>query len=466
MLNLTITVPDGSSNHGNPRLLCTPPSWFDYIIFFFSNYFAHAATVITNPGQGRKETIFVILAALLFPGLGIVRAMEAIRRHSSFEFDPLRRALRAGALCMVVRLGSETSQGPNPLTLEEGRRGVLVSTAKESNEKIGPAGVGITATDADIAQVKALTPSRKDSAKKLEERPWWDPAHPVFLPDDAVVHGQYRLPAGYALAFVPLKAARELESPDQASSNTLASSYNFPKMLISLIQAAWAIITLYRARGDQIQEFGYAAFGLTVAPYAFMSLMNIIGSLLNPEYNAIFLVRTPLMDQAESHAEFNGGGFFAAEVLFKAVENPKRPHHPSSAINVPVLTIHAFGPDLDDDKLLIEYGRMNILLDYGVMIEYGAVIVGCIPLAIIGALSGFQPGNSSSLQRGFTLSWVVMGIITAPFFYNLDKAPQGRDVARFYFGRAAIIIYGAAAIGGMAMVGLMIRDFGVCTLLL
>ena len=49
------------------------------------------------------------------------------------------------------------------------------------------------------------------------------------------------------------------------------------------MQAVWAIITLYRARADQIQEFGCAAFGLTVAPYAFMSVMNIIGSLLNQE---------------------------------------------------------------------------------------------------------------------------------------------------------------------------------------
>jgi len=48
----------------------------------------------------------------------------------------------------------------------------------------------------------------------------------------------------------------------------LASMYSFLKLLISLIQATWAIITLYRARGNQIDEYRYAAFGLTVAPYA------------------------------------------------------------------------------------------------------------------------------------------------------------------------------------------------------
>lgn len=77
-MNLTITVPDGSSNHGNPNLLCTPPSWFDYILFYFSNYFAHAATVISTPGQGSEETFLAILAALLFPASGLTCALEAI----------------------------------------------------------------------------------------------------------------------------------------------------------------------------------------------------------------------------------------------------------------------------------------------------------------------------------------------------------------------------------------------------
>lgn len=80
-MNITITVPEGSTNHGNPNLLCTPPNWYDYVIFYFANYFAHAATVITVPGQGTSETIEVIRNALLLPTSGVLRAMSAIRRH-------------------------------------------------------------------------------------------------------------------------------------------------------------------------------------------------------------------------------------------------------------------------------------------------------------------------------------------------------------------------------------------------
>lgn len=134
-----------------------------------------------------------------------------------------------------------------------------------------------------------------------------------MVPAESSVHGQYSLPAGYALAFVPFEAAVNVESPTGASSNRLASSYNVPKLVVSLVQAVWATVTLYRARGDQIEQFGYAAFGLTVAPYAFMSVMNVIGSLLNPDYPAIFLVRTPTMDEAET----KNGSFFASEVLIK-----------------------------------------------------------------------------------------------------------------------------------------------------
>ncbi len=115
MSNLTIPVPVGTSNHGNPHLLCVPPRWFDYLLFYLSNYLAHAATVIKTPGQGRKETVYVTLAALLLPGSGTMRATDAIRRSSRLEPDPARRALRAGALCMVIRLEDAQNVEVKPL---------------------------------------------------------------------------------------------------------------------------------------------------------------------------------------------------------------------------------------------------------------------------------------------------------------------------------------------------------------
>ncbi len=74
---------------------------------------------------------------------------------------------------------------------------------------------------------------------------------------------------------------------------TVASSSNLLQLVISIVQAIWAIVTIYRARGDQIAQYGYAAFGLTVAPYAFMSVMNLLANMSTPSYPAMFLIRTP-----------------------------------------------------------------------------------------------------------------------------------------------------------------------------
>lgn len=52
------------------------------------------------------------------------------------------------------------------------------------------------------------------------------------------------------------------------STVALSCSYNLVRVLASIIQLVFAVSTLYRTRGDQIERYGYAAFGLTVMPYA------------------------------------------------------------------------------------------------------------------------------------------------------------------------------------------------------
>ncbi|KAE8349996.1 hypothetical protein BDV28DRAFT_151346 [Aspergillus coremiiformis] len=266
-MNLTITVPKGSTNHGNPSLICTPPGPSDYIIFYFSNYFAHAATVIATPGQGNRETFLAILLALLIPGSGVSRAVDAIRRHSIFERDAVRRAIRAGALCMIVREASYQEQ-----------------TIPDDNVEYGVASEHVQGTE-NTELDNAGAPQELESRDNQQKRPWWDPLNPKYLPDDTVVYGQSKPPRGFKFALVPPDIKDKIESIHDG--DLFMSSYNAPKILISFVQAIWAIMTIYKARGNQIDQYGYAAFGLTVAPYTFISLMNIVGSLLNPEYPAI-----------------------------------------------------------------------------------------------------------------------------------------------------------------------------------
>lgn len=111
------------------------------------------------------------------------------------------------------------------------------------------------------------------------------------------MHGTYRIPEGYSLALVPPDAVI-LDLDGGIGSSTISCSYSFVKALVALAQTAYAVSTLYRSRGDQIARYGYAAFGLTVAPYAVMSIVNLLGNLCSPDYPAPYLVESSIMDEA------------------------------------------------------------------------------------------------------------------------------------------------------------------------
>jgi hypothetical protein len=295
---------------------------------------------------------------------------------------------------------------------------------------------------------------------------WWKyndiPIHPATQ-----VFGERRIPDGYHLVLVPPYVPLEFcDAPDESGDagsiqRELACSYNVPKLLVSLAQAVWASITIYRARGDQIDRYGYAAFGLTVVPYAFMSVINIIAGLLTPEYPAMFMIRTPIMDEAERSA----GAFFGGEIRVKS------PRARSTATY----------RDIDED------GE-----EEDVIFSAVGLVMGLVPLAIVGGLSRFQTGGSTSVQRGFTMSWLVLGIAMgsalltvteeisrrvlygAPAMTSLIRAGPSAYLSGMMMQRGGyqtyvmlsfawgFLVMGVCAIGGMVVVGLMIRDYGIC----
>jgi hypothetical protein len=382
-INITLSVPAGSSNHGDPRFLCEPPKWYDFVVFFFSNYFAHAATVISVPGQPWIETVEVALFALLLPMSGAARAVSAIRNHAATYRDPMTQAARAGALCMVGLSG--------------------------------------------LKHVNKTTKGK---------RQWWevDDRH-VYETSleiaDTKICGKYKLSNGYCLLQVPPTAAvstpkGEIESKSE-KYYALVSSYNVPKLLISFIQAIWATVSLYRARGDQIERYGYAAFGLTVAQYAFMSVVNIIGNILRPEYPHVYMIRTPLMDKAEK-----AGCVFEGELV----------------------------PQIDEGEYLGSWFAKGVFTELWI-----GFLLGLIPLAIVGGLSEFRTKASTPLERGFTITWLVVSLLIGPCF-RFVHAGFG-DVSlrdRLIFVGTFVCLFGVPAIGGMVVVGRMIQKFGMCSL--
>jgi hypothetical protein len=72
-------------------------------------------------------------------------------------------------------------------------------------------------------------------------------------------------------------------------------NYSFLKRLVAIFQIVFTSVTLYCAREDQIQQYRYAAFSLTVAPYLLMSIVNLISILITLKYLAVYLVRSDVM---------------------------------------------------------------------------------------------------------------------------------------------------------------------------
>lgn len=122
------------------------------------------------------------------------------------------------------------------------------------------------------------------------------------------------LPDDYTFTFIPRDAELTFRDPNDAfnttprkasSSIVISCSYNVAAIVAAMVQTCYAILTLYRARGNQISRYGFTAFGLTVAPYAVMSIVNLLGSLSSPSYPAMYLVRSNAMTELEEEYQYH-----------------------------------------------------------------------------------------------------------------------------------------------------------------
>jgi hypothetical protein len=91
-------------------------------------------------------------------------------------------------------------------------------------------------------------------------------------------------------------------------SSSISSIYSFSKGVVAIFQTIYASVTLLWTKGDQINRYRYAAFGLTVTLYLMMSIVNLVGTLLNPDFPTMFLVGSEVMTEAARRegAKFEG----------------------------------------------------------------------------------------------------------------------------------------------------------------
>ncbi|KAL9596660.1 MAG: hypothetical protein Q9219_005655 [cf. Caloplaca sp. 3 TL-2023] len=338
------------TNEGDgTQVWCQPTKWYDVLWFIFTNFVFHALSVRSLPGERSLTSTVLKFCCFLVPYTGVRRGLCLILRASNLAGNDLQAAARADALCMVIRnpewrpkdgqvvQGCRIEEFVQPeskkkgvkswrswFTVADGRCGnnILGSSSYEDkgvHDLIGLQSMGsneVTLRTTDIYTLPrarnftdVLTKYLVESHRFQSQRP----SRNVVDQDNVRIHGVYQLAPGYTLSYIPedikiyshIKHHRTLSISRLLGMNhtpdiKLASTHDVPRILFSLIQTGSGGYSLYKARGSQIERYGYAAFGLTVLPYMMVSIINLIGSLLTSEYETVYMVHSAIMDEMVS----------------------------------------------------------------------------------------------------------------------------------------------------------------------
>ncbi|OSS45914.1 hypothetical protein B5807_08267 [Epicoccum nigrum] len=134
----------------------------------------------------------------------------------------------------------------------------------------------------------------------------------IVDPTLKAIHGTYRLPIGYSFSILPRDAivrAGTFSMTPEDHECEIAASYSIMKILASIFQLLAATYTLWLHRGDQIARWGFTSFSFVPVPYAIMSLVNGISHLFTPDYPALYMVSSTVMQEAT-----DAGGSFCGVV--------------------------------------------------------------------------------------------------------------------------------------------------------
>lgn len=97
-------------------------------------------------------------------------------------------------------------------------------------------------------------------------------------------------PPELSLVTVPPHFTVEPLLSDGLDKFEISCNYNVVKIIAAITQILYGSFQIYHSSGPQLEKFGYAAYQLTIIPYIIMSLINLLASLCEPEYPAMFLV--------------------------------------------------------------------------------------------------------------------------------------------------------------------------------
>jgi hypothetical protein len=327
------------------------------------------------------------------------------------------------------------------------------------------------------------------------------------------------LPDEYKFAFVPRNAT--ILELSESNSAKLSYSYSVFKGAAALLQAVYAIFTLYNSRGNQINRYGYAAFGLTVVPYAVMSVLNLIANMVTPNYSTLYLVQSEVMKEAEQRKGLRFGNVVGRLQTFKDSLDTEYTIGPGwrNAVGYlksdDVLRLPSVSPpgtqqkeDLHVLTTIPDEGRhLSLYVPacprfhrtdniHETTVTYKNLkrsfkfvertpqswpdfnsgllfyVVCGIEVAIIGGLSGFRKGESTQPQRVWTMTWLAFGCLLGyvihavrqELYTELEDVREGTwSVTQARLMKVTMmLLYCAPSVGGFVVVGQMMKAYGSC----
>lgn len=243
-----MATPSSISSGTKGQEFCRPADWTDVAKFFLFNYGLHAFTTLSEPGDGILHSTYAVVRSILMPYSSIMATMKALL--TTRTTDSLQRAAHSSALCMVL---------PQQTTPADAILDVISPTFRHVHGQI---------------PVKSFRFQWKKPLgflrfRKSEE----SPCNLVRVP----VNG------------FTVRPPKSFE-PDEPNSFELASNHSLLKALAGIFQVLYGSLELYKARGGQLEKYGYAAYSLTVIPYILMSLVNLLAAALLPQYPSMYVV--------------------------------------------------------------------------------------------------------------------------------------------------------------------------------
>jgi len=326
-------------------------------------------------------------------------------------------------------------------------------------------------------------------------------------------------------------------------------------MATSIVQLILSSITIYRTRGPQLDRYGYAAFGLSVFPYTFMSFVSLVCIGIVGDYPSLYVMRTPMLEEAEGRGgtrisgeigtlrktmddekvddrtggaggegkEFvavrmwketgNGENILAVQVdeakpptKFKLVDCDKTATHEIGVshighcdASISSYSVWLLVPGLLFSgvlsKLLSELPQIILkriqrqsakskcprlaslylhIKELTVVFFIASPILALVlPHLLIVFLTGFKKRESTAVERGFMMSWLVMSQVCGEYSIKIISTHPTFFIAFPQMSRRAVLLLFlvvpvllASPIGGFVVVAKMLREFGSCSLIL